>query len=844
MKLTWTVSLIVGALMGGLISCGGSGGSTAATPAARTTGFAVPTEVSPVSTGATATSPAITAAITTTVASKPSAFARALAALARSPQASATDVGTDYSEAQTVTFVSEQSIDQFSIIETILDAVAQTHYADAANIGAGPYKSIVSWQQANGNSQSMDIQTWVVESSIITVNGQPVNQVNAWIEDSGQLIRAQFKIFASAAQAADGSYLNYGVWTLMVKFDEAGDQYFAADASIDASGAAVVAINQYQIGGGNDALQVAQAVMHKGATSGYGKVYYPNQSNTSNSSVQTTAAYAYDAAQLLVQQSVPAAAPTYQDRTTSVPITAQYGLYDAVTGEDVMKTHNFGFPVAFTLDGTPQYGFYGANQGAQQLWINSGDTIPDGTTVTRQDQGANGASYQTISYQGTLDRRSYVAATIADLLNIPVQTSINFQHQLTWNGTQWMENGLPFTNYGSLVSAPMMNVMINGWSNSQQLSLCYEPAGASGAGFYPATFNNGTVTPTPNGSIYVPSLNDNLWININGSLYIEYEGATTGWVQKAVTSFNQNTWTPTFDPNGDSAFSLGLNVQYFINNQGGNFIVTQTGANPAVYDVQIEAQTPLNPVNAASVLGNATTFKPQGYTVNQSSTYQFVTDPSSAKYLMLVYKTVGSQDALLSPAPSVGDIVSQGQWGMEAFDANNSDLGLQFDWNHASANGGNMGVQTFLYTGSLTAPTYMLLDNPIQMVPLTINVNGNEQTLSLQYNGWMNGLPDYASVLAINNGIITPDITSKIINIPAGTVIADQNDPTRSYLIKPLQVGLYLPLAATPETTLDLTAANALDLSDPAVIPAFVDNGMEAEPVVTVVSYSNGVAVE
>jgi hypothetical protein len=137
----------------------------------------------------------------------------------------------------------------------------------------------------------------------------------------------------------------------------------------------------------------------------------------------------------------------------------------------------------------------------------------------------------------------------------------------------------------------------------------------------------------------------------------------------------------------------------------------------------------------------------------------------------------------------------------------------------------------------------MLLDNPIQLVPLTINVNGNEQTLSLQYNGWMNGLPDYSSDLAINNGIITPDIASKIINIPAGTVIADQNDPTKSYMIKPLQVGLYLPLAATPETNLDITAANALDLNDPAVIPAFVDNGMEAEPVVTVVSYSNGVAV-
>ena len=844
MKLTWTVSLIVGALMGGLISCGG-GGSTATTttpaapvvpPAARTTGIAVPTEVSPVSTGTTVATSKTTA----------SAFGRALAALVTSPQASATDAGTDYSKAQTVRYVSEPSINQFAIIETILDAVAQTHYADAVNIGAGPYKSIVSWQQEKQGGQSMDIQTWVVESSLTQVAGQDVNVVDCWIEDSGQLIRAQFKISAAATQAVDGSYLDYGVWTLNVKFDQAGDQYFVADASIDSTGAAVVAINEYQMGGGNNTFQTTQAVMHKSATTGYGKVYYPNQSDNSNTTVQTTAAYVYDAGQLLVHQTVPPAPSTYQDRTSSVPITAQYGLYDSVTGADVMTTHSFGFPVSFTLDGATQYGCYGANQGSEQLWINSGATIPDGTTVTRQDQGASGDSYQTVSFNGTLVKRTYRTGTISDLLNIPVQTNVNFQHQLTWSAaqSQCQENNAAFTDFASLAAQPQKMVWISAMVNNQPANFLYDPANASGAGFYPATMgNNGTMTPTPNGSKYVPTDGAQLWINISGSIYIEYEGPTQGWFQKTVTSFNQNTWTPTFDPAGDTAYSLGLNVQYFINNQGGNFIVTQTAASPAVYDVEMEVQTPANPVNFATVLGGSATFRPQNFDAVQSSTYQFATDPTSAHYLMLVYKTVGAQDAKATPPPAIGAVVSQSQYSLEAYDAQNNDLVLQYDWNYPG-NGNNMGVQTFLYTTVGSTRTYKLLDNAIQLAPLNLTVNGTGRTLSLQYNGWLSGLPDYSSDLAMDNYLITPDIANKIINIPAGTLVTDQLNPAQSYLLKPLQIGLFLPAAATADASLDITAADALNLGDPTVIPAFVDNGMGAEPTVTVVSYANGVKVQ
>jgi hypothetical protein len=465
--------------------------------------------------------------------------------------------------------------------------------------------------------------------------------------------------------------------------------------------------------------------------------------------------------------------------------------------------------------------------------------------VTRQDKGANGATYQTASFTGMMVKRTYVDGALSDLLNIPVQTMVNFQHNLRWNGTTWMENGSAFTDFASLVSAPQKMVMINamhtGGGGGQPAMLVWDPANGSGAGFYPATNTNGTLTEVPGSSKYVPQTGDMMWINIGGSIYIEYTGTgATGWVQKKVTAFDQNTWTPTFDPAGDTDFTLALNNQYYINNYGGNFIVTQTAASPATYTVQMEVQTPVNPVNVATVLGSAVTFKPQNFQSGQSSTYQFITDSSSAKYLKLVYKSVGTQDSNTSPAPSVGDVVTQGQWCLEAFDSNGTDLQQQFEWNYPQGSG-NWGTQTFLYTGSGSSRTYTLLDNPISLSPLSLTVNGVARTLSLQFNGWMSGMPDYSSALAINNGIITADISRKIINIPAGTAVTDQSDTTKSYVIKPLQIGLYLPAAATPDATLDITAADGLNLSDPAVIPAPADNGMGTEPTVTTVKYVDGV---
>jgi len=85
-------------------------------------------------------------------------------------------------------------------------------------------------------------------------------------------------------------------------------------------------------------------------------------------------------------------------------------------------------------------------------------------------------------------------------------------------------------------------------------------------------------------------------------------------------------------------------------------------------------------------------------------------------------------------------------------------------------------------------------------------------------------------------------VAAKIINVPDGTVVTDLHDQAQSYVIKPLEIGLYLKPAAVHDASLDIGPADALVLS--AVVPAFVDNLMGAEPVLTAVKYSEGAPVQ
>jgi hypothetical protein len=384
--------------------------------------------------------------------------------------------------------------------------------------------------------------------------------------------------------------------------------------------------------------------------------------------------------------------------------------------------------------------------------------------------------------------------------------------------------------------------MINGGGgmNQQPSSYVYDPAGPSGAGFYLASNNPQTGQAVSTGVLYSPASNDTLWINIGGSIYIEYLGSA-GWVQKTVLSVDQSTNTPTFAANGDTPYSLTLNQQYYIINQGGNYVVTPTGAN--AYSVQVELLSVANPGDLTAILGSVATFKPQNYdpaNPAQTSTYTFDSDPTSASFLSLKYASVGAMDAQSSPAPTVGSPVTTSLSSLMGYDGNGVSQGIQYNWNYPM-NGQNFGIQTFLYTVANGVRTYKLLDSPIPLAPLVLHTaDGTAQTLSIQFDGWMQGIPQFNNQLCMNGYTMTADIASKIVNIPTATAAVNAVDSTQTYLIKPLQEALYLLVASTPDATLDLTSANAIDLSDTSTLPQYSDNLIGAEPSITVISYADG----
>ena len=815
--------ILVSLIVGGLIACGGGGGSSSGAsgtpapptppPPAPTQGFVVPTEVSAVAPKAGSGLVVKLGSETLTVGPQ---------------QGTATDPGTDYSTAKTTRFVAEHSVNQFEIIQTILNAMAQTHYADSENLNAGPYKAIVAWQESDKGTESKVLQTWVVDSAMLQEGGQNVNRVRAWIEDEGRIIKAEFKITASATTRTDGTYADYGAWSLNAGLGDPSN-YFAARASVGAGGGVLLGMNSVENHDGQSFNM--RAFMNRTDATGFGKVAFPDW--TPQGPVMSTLAYAYNAGQLRVKD---AQQDRYKDRNATVEITQRYGMFDGGTGADVLKTRSFGFPVQFTAGSQTVWGYYGAWQGRHQLWAGQNGQPPaDGTVVTRMDRGTVQETYKTASFTGTLTRRSLVASDLGDLLNIPVETWVNSSFELRWSGSQWERDGAAFTDFASLVLQPRKWVGLNRWDPvlNQPKQYVY----LEGQGFFEARMDPATGQLASTGVAYTPAANDRLWVNVGGSVYLEYKGAGTEWVQKKVTAFDERTWTPTFDGAGDQPFVLDLNRQYYINKRGGNYVVTRTGS--GIYDVRMELQAAANPVNAGALVSGIASFRPQGYNPAQpgdTSSYRLDTDPASPTFLKLVYLTIGAQDAKASPAPTAGSVVASGLWGLVGCDAGGQSTGVQFNWDYPRQ-GEAWGTQTFLYTDAQGGGrTYKLLDDPIALRPLALN----SRSYSLQYDGWLHGLPEYWEELQRNQWNITEDIASKIVNIPAGTQVTDAVAPGQTYLLKPLEIGVYLKQAVTPDPTLDIAPAQAIDLADPAKVPAYVDPQMGAVPANAVLKYSEG----
>ena len=82
------------------------------------------------------------------------------------PVRAATDAATDYSKAETRKYVEEHALEQFANLESVLNALSQTNYAD--EIGNGPYKAMVAFQDDEQGNSKKSLEAWVVQSDEMT----------------------------------------------------------------------------------------------------------------------------------------------------------------------------------------------------------------------------------------------------------------------------------------------------------------------------------------------------------------------------------------------------------------------------------------------------------------------------------------------------------------------------------------------------------------------------------------------------------------------------------------------------------------------------------------------------
>jgi hypothetical protein len=784
-------------------------------------GIALPSEVSALPTGS----------------STPGSLRGALIAAAAAPPAD-----SDYEKARTFKYVSERSLNQFDILNTIFTAMAQTHYEDPAVLNKGAYSAMVAWEEKNDKNQDQKrLVKWVVESTRDSATDP--NVVKAWfrmpmMNDQPYTIQAKVVIEEAPTQNLDGSYADYGIWRMDVKVLEAGMPFrFVASATRDAQGRAVVKMGQAEPGKGGTPLET-RGILVKSAQSGSGRVIYPDWEGCNQPDcvpAQVPVAYVYDAANVTLQKGEGTAVT--KSRHAFVDIVNRYGLYDATTGADVAKTRRFGFPFrAAGAGGEELFGYYGAWQGRHQVWGN-GAQVPAGLLVQRADVPPDQAAPQftvSPSFTGILVKRNYAPAALSDLEGLAVETWDNETTQITWDGSRWCtrpvmgtcnaDSGIvpesTFLAWQNSETDTRRNVMINFWDMLQQrpVNLVYEIAGPGGPGFYEATQSPSTPHPVRTGTTPLAFASGaQLWVNVGGPIYISWSG--TAWVRKTVASFDPQTWTATFLPGGDVDYALQPDREYYFNNGGTNYVVKMVGG---VAEVKLEIQSVAHPWDAATFVPAGSVLTQQWCGNGNCSTYEFVTDAASAKFMKLVYRTVGEADAQPKDGqePKVaGDVVTSGMWGLQAGE-------VQFNWDYPQQGQDFGGAQQFLVDA---AGEYVRLDDPIRLDSVTLTNGGVSRPFMLQFDGnWMQGLPNVWDDLRKTGFQVDDTIKAKAFSVPTGTVIGP-------YVVKQLQISEYMALSSAP--ALDLSEARAIDL---ASIPAFVDHGMGAMPDPAPLKYSEG----
>jgi hypothetical protein len=776
-----------------------------------------------------------------------------VAASSPAPSVAALGADTDYAMAETAKFVNESSLSRFEVLNTILRAMAQTHYEDPAVVGRGPYLAMVSWTEDQGWRQVKQVVQWQVESWMTTVGGVDVNRVQVYFprtlaDGAAQLIRIQLDVVEPPRMSEDGvSYADYGRWSLVASYHGGRSAYLAATADRDAGDTGIVKIHEYYPPGTSNGIPwETKGVLHQSSAAGAGRVVYPGNlcpTPPSSESCQTTSTevtYVYDGSTVTLKDG---ADPVIsRDRTRVVDLVTRYGLFDAATGAsaDIRS----GFPIYFAdAQGDQRMGYYGSWQGRHQIWRGDPENaaLPKGTVVTRADvaRGKVAPSYATSGgYPGILVKRELVPASIAEItgLSLEISTSEAFRlypdGQGGWcrkegtvesvvNNAERFSCATPDARPWTEADFATFDVDYNGatprgplaiyWDSQAGVAtiLTYVGAGAWGpAGFYQTEFSGVSLAwelMLPATPFVPPAQELELAMITSKRAYISWNG--TAWVLKQLLSIDQATWVPTFGPD-DTPYTLEPGREYPVYTPGGNYVVTRTDAG---VDVRAELLRVANPANLATFLEPGTTFResfvPMG---GRPSEYRYGTDEAGGGFMQLSYLSVGEY---APPEATVGTLVTNPKNGLLAL-RDGQPTGLQFNWEYPVP-GLSDGLQEFLVDGE----AFLLLDDPLRFaaIPL-VNGAGQVRHYQLQFDGnWLQGLPDSSPELGEAGAVVTQAIADKVVVIPDGTEVVDPIGG-RIYVFKQLQIDEYLyPTGAEP---LDLAPASALSLDD---LPGYVD---------------------
>lgn len=696
-----------------------------------------------------------------------------------------------YDTALQLRYVHEPALSRFELVEQLLQALAQTHYAE--NVGA-PYKAVVVRDEPRGNVTVKKQQPWTIESKIVTEGGRTFNRVSAWIEviaANGQPIVqfAQFDIFAPPTFAADGSYATYGEWKIISLSGSITS--FAAECAPGANGESVVKAWV----GANTPFEV-KAIITKAQAAGFGKITYKER-NMVGAEVQNNVLYAYDGEQLALQTNN--GAIVYKERSSPARLVLHYGVFDKETGQSLREQRTFGFP--FTYAGGR--GYYSNWQGRHQVWVEEG-TIAPGTQVQRADRDEKYTVATPLD--GILTKRVLVPGMVGDVTGVPLARNDFSSRNLLRTGGLWFEctdqtcttAPTQYDNLDSYTFDVSQYAAPNGPVMPKRYTIrLYNPAETpvyvvwKDHEFY-ELLSDGPMPmlgPTP----LTPAEGAVLELNTFGQTYVVYDGSS--WTEKMVTGADMFSGEPLFDPDGDRPYTLVDGETFYAPTQSGGYLVTKTASG---YDVNVEREVVATPINAAGFVP-ADTILHEADGKPNPSTYTYQMNASAGGFMKLLYATVGTDDA--ANGGIAGHEVTHSVFGLTAW-VNGVGTNQRFNWEYPETAQSPARLSYLLNADSSTR----YLDDAMTFDPITAQAaNGAPRTVILTYDGQLHGVPGYFNP----DTPLTPALAANVVVLPTGTEVTNGAGTWR---LKALELVEILRTAATPRA-LDVSQGASLDLS-------------------------------